>query len=170
MGEGTRWRRLAWGRSCKALLSENYRQTTSGKVVVDPRLLTIAVYGTVMVPGTEYQAFRLPSGKTEACNSAQGQWRFDMITGKINYLIKDCVVYDNVEFVEDEYGNMVPNPDFSTAYGVTIIRDTKSSPWRIMGESKVIITTETTPPTAVEVPFDDEDFPAGVDVPTAIAG
>lgn len=168
MGEGTRWRRLAWGRSDKALLSENYRQTTSGVVVVDPRLLTIAVYRKVTIPGVEYQALRLPSGRTYS-TSTEGTFRRDMITGKIDYLTKYFTLYDG-EYQEDEYGHMVFVPDYNKVYGCTLVRDSRNSPWQMLGASDVALVIEQGDPHVEEVAFDDEDFPAGVDVPTAIAG
>lgn len=60
---GDRWRRLAWNKGEKALVAMNWRQSISGKVVLDPRLLTIANYETI-VSHDEVQMIKMPDAIT----------------------------------------------------------------------------------------------------------
>lgn len=235
MGEGTRWRRLAWGRSDKALLSENYRQTTSGKVVIDPRLLTIAVYKKVTIPGGSIQVIRVPDAVITTMElpedydywvqhpyyPAQKIWYtrhyVDVVRGMyipenagecvpLEYITSPVIiermgpdgypVYDwntriggisgavsvTWEDYKKEDGSLYRRGSsrYSTALQYTFTRPEGGS-WSVSStrytglpsiviENGWVLQNKGMDDTVEEVAFDDEDFPAGVDVPTAIAG
>ena len=162
---GDRWRRLAWNKGENALVAMNYRSSISGKVVVDPRLLTIANYETITIPGPEYQALRLPSGKTFSCDS-NGTFGRDWITGRIDYLTKYYTLWDSA-YEEDEYGNVSQSHDagYDKAYGCVLKRPDRNSPWYVVSADEgVKLVTEQGESSTDEIAINDEDFPVGKDV------